>query len=87
MKRFKNVIRQIIRGCSYIPRYGHHPGPNILISLVILGGIAGFKGSIISAIFGAFIMLNIFGPLYLFGAFACSKETSRSISELAQTKE
>jgi hypothetical protein len=63
-------LRQIIRGCGYVDGYGSHPGTGILIALVVMGGIAGAQGAGWRGfLFGACMMLLIFGPIYLFGAY------------------
>ena len=56
------MIRQMWRGCGYLPHVGEHPGTLILGGLVVIGTIA--VGWI-----GAVGMLAMFGPLYLFGAY------------------
>jgi len=61
------TVKAILRGISYVEGYGEHPGTIILVWLVLLGAIAG-------GWMGALIMLLVFGPLYLWGAYDRGRE-------------
>jgi hypothetical protein len=52
-----------------LPRVGPHPGTFILVALVSIGGIA-------AGLLGAMVMLGVFGPVYLLGAYERSREDS-----------
>jgi hypothetical protein len=57
-----HILRQTMRGCGALPYLGDHPGTFILLMVSILGALAG--GWI-----GAVVMLVVFGPFYLMGAY------------------
>ena len=56
------MLKRIWRGLHYSDKYGSHPGTPILCVFVLLGAMAG-------RLAGALIMLAVFGPLYLIGAY------------------
>ena len=62
----KALIQRVVRGCCYSEEYGSHPGTPILIFLVLAGCVARFP-------VGGIIMLIVFGPMYLFGAWERGK--------------
>lgn len=64
------TVRRIIRGCGYLPACGDHPGTPFLLFCIILGVMAGVKrGSWVTAIVGAGVMLLVFGSCYAVGAY------------------
>lgn len=66
----KKSIKRLVRGCMYSEEYGHHPGTEYLIILIILGFVAGvFRSGLFAGLFGAFVMLVIIGIPYLIGAW------------------
>lgn len=56
------IVNRIRRGLRYSEKYGSHPGTAPLVAFVLLGAVAG-------GIIGAGIMLAVFGPFYLLGAY------------------
>ena len=56
------TLTRIARGLRWSERYGSHPGTPVICVLVALGAIAG-------GVLGAGIMMLVFGPLYLYGAY------------------
>lgn len=51
-------IRRIIRGCT------DHPGTDVLVAFLLMGGLAGAKGGI-SGFFGGVIIMAVFiVPIY-----------------------
>lgn len=68
MKVVMKMLRQIRRGCGTLPHLGPHPGTWILVALVAMGAIAGTW-------LGAGIMLLLFGPIYLAGAYSRAKDS------------
>ncbi len=69
------VIRHVIRGCGTLPRCGSHPGTATLVLFVVMGGIAGVeRAGWRGFLFGSLVMLGVFGPTYLYGAYSRSKE-------------
>lgn len=56
----------VIAGLRWSKTCGDHPGTVPLVMLVTLGLTAG-------GILGAFVMLAVFGPLYLYGAWERGK--------------
>ena len=53
-------------------RFKNHPGTPILVWVVVIGAIAGLP-SFERAILGALLMLVVFGPVYLLGAWERDK--------------
>lgn len=76
-----SVWRCIITGCGNLPGYGPHPGTAYLVALVLLGGIAGLQRGWEAGPIGAGVMLAVFGPMYLYGAFERGKAYARSIAK------
>jgi len=69
----KQILKYTIQGCGYLPGYGYHPGSKFLVFFIILGALAGSSrenGTII----GGMIIVLLFGPLYLVGAYLRAKE-------------
>lgn len=77
MKR-RNALEHVIRGCGNVPGYGDHPGAVTLIMLVLMGFAAGASRSWERAFIGAAVMLAVFGPMYLYGAYDRSRSADRS---------
>ena len=64
MKKFLSRIR---KGCGDLPRCGPHPGTEIVIVLILIGGVtAGWMGLLISTV--------IYGSMYLWGAYERAKD-------------
>lgn len=68
-----NTLRLIVRGCGTLPGYGAHPGTWPLCFCIALGAIAGVENGWETALIGAGLMLSVFGPVYLFGAYERGK--------------
>lgn len=64
-----NAVRQIIRGCGYLPHVGEHPGTGMIVLFVIMGAVAGLHAGWRGALGGALLMGAVFGPMYLYGAW------------------
>jgi hypothetical protein len=65
----KNLVKTIIKGIRYSPKYGHHPGNGQLLFFSIISIAIILSGDII---FGC-IFLGFFISLYLFGAYERGK--------------
>jgi len=67
------IIKQIIRGCGYLPGVGEHPGTMWLIVFILMGGMAGAMNqnyNVLNGIVGGSIFMGIFIlPFYLYGAY------------------
>lgn len=75
------VLRQIIRGCGTLPHVGEHPGTLLLFAFFLLGGAAGRNSGAVGIVIGASIMVIVFAPIYLWGAYERAK-TSDAIERL-----
>lgn len=62
-------MKRIWRGLHYSDKYGSHPGTPWMIAFPVLGFVAGLDSGFSRALFGAAVMLVVFGPLYLYGAY------------------
>lgn len=76
MKR-RNAIQHAIRGCGNVPGYGDHPGTGFMVMLVLMGFSAGASRGWDRAFIGAAVMLAVFGPMYLYGAYDRSRSADR----------
>ena len=67
------VIKQIIRGCGYLPGVGEHPGTMWMVAFILMGGMAGVMNKnfdILIGIVGGMVFMGIFIiPIYLYGAY------------------
>lgn len=71
-------IKQTVRGCGYLPHCGEHPGTGVLFILVLGGAaVAGKAGGLGGVVLGAAVMLLVYGPLYLYGAYTRAVENDR----------
>lgn len=68
-----NTLRHIIRGCKTLPHSGEHPGTIFLLGFVCIGTLAGMHGGWIGMGIGGLVMLVVFGPFYLWGAYERSR--------------
>lgn len=71
-----SVLRLVLRGCGYIPGYGRHPGTSFLWMMVGMGALAGLGRGLSYSIVGALVMLAVFGPMYLCGAYGRAKDAA-----------
>lgn len=62
-------LNQVVRGCRALPHVGGHPGTGVVVAFVAMGFVAGVRAGIAKGLIGALIMLAIFGPMYLWGAY------------------
>jgi len=67
-------FKMIWQGCGYLEGYGHHPGTPVLLTIIVIGLLVGLQDGLIRAILGAIIMLVIYTPLYLIGAYGRAKD-------------
>lgn len=82
------VLRQIIRGCGTLPHVGEHPGTVLVVFIVVLGVVAGGRGGWLGALLGGVLMLGVFGPMYLWGAYDRANISDRMSShELSPSDE
>ncbi len=72
-RRKHGFLWHTIRGCGRLPSGGEHPGTAFLCLLTVMGGIAGARGGWKGALMGAGVMLAVFGPIYLSGAYSRSR--------------
>jgi hypothetical protein len=64
-----SVLRQIIRGCRNLPHVGPHPGTVPLILFLGMGLAAGVGRGLLPSVIGGLLMLTVFGPMFLIGAY------------------
>lgn len=82
----KNVIRQIIRGCGYLPHVGEHPGTGMVIGLSLATGAAGASGGgLVGFVCGSGAGAAVFGPMYLYGAYDRANLSDRIASREASS--
>lgn len=75
-------LRHVIRGCGFVPGYGNHPGTATLGLFVAMGGgVGASRGDLGIALGGALLMLVVFGPMYLYGAYDRSRSAERAAPE------
>jgi len=55
-------MRQMYRGTGHLPHVGSHPGSLWIVIFAIMGALAG-------GIVGVAVMVGVFGPVYLWGAY------------------
>lgn len=59
-----NIIRRIIKGCGYLPGYGTHPGTSVVISLALIGALAGITSKSPDKIYKAFEGAILYQPSF-----------------------
>ncbi len=68
-----DILRKIVKGCGYLPGYGTHPGTIVVISLALIGALAGITSKspdkLYGALVGASFMSVFILPLYFYGAY------------------
>ena len=85
----KKTIRHTIRGFGYLPHCGHHPGLEVLLIFLLMGGAAGatnggWKGFLV----GSSAMAAVMGPLAAIGAYDRSVlDEELTTEELSQQKD
>lgn len=68
------LLKHCIRGCRDLEGYGPHPGTDMLLIIILIGGLAGVdKGGINGFIGGSLFALVMTLPLYLHGAYTRSR--------------
>lgn len=70
-------FRMMLMGCRTMPHVGEHPGTEVLLALIVLGGVAGSNGGWVGVVGGAVLMALVMGPLYLAGAYSRAKISLR----------
>lgn len=71
------IVRQIIRGCGWLPHVGEHPGTIMLGAFVIAGALALADAGFIASLWGAGFMFVFFAPIYLWGAYDRANDSDR----------
>lgn len=66
----RQMLRRVVRGMGYLPGFGSHPGTPVIFGIAMLGFFAG--GWI-----GSAVMLGVFGPFYVLGAYERAVEYER----------
>ena len=62
------LLRDIIQGAGYLEDYGHHPGTDIMIVFILMGGLAGAaRGGLWGFIGGCALLAVFFVPLWCVG--------------------
>lgn len=78
------IIRQIVRGCGYLPHVGEHPGTVLVVGLCLATGAAGAQGGGLVGFFcGSLAAAAVFGPMYLYGAYDRANINDRIASRAA----
>lgn len=68
------MFKNFMKGCGYVPGYGHHPGTGFLVFLLVAGAVVGSeRGSLLSTAVGFGAVLIVFGPIYVLGAISRGK--------------
>lgn len=67
------MLPRVIRGCWTLPYVGAHPGTPALIAFTAMGAAAGARDGWHGALVGVGLMLTVFGPMYLWGAYDRAK--------------
>lgn len=68
------IIKQIWRGCGWLPHVGDHPGTGMCIGLTLATGFAGSqKGGLTGLLIAALAGALIYVPMYLYGAYSRAK--------------
>ncbi len=62
-------LKMILRGMKNLPHVGRHPGTGAVLILIFMGGMAGISDGIKGALIGAGLMVILFVPIYLWGAY------------------
>jgi len=62
-------IKRLIRGARYSEKYGHHPGTEMLVAILVCGAIAGLRHGIWGALAGFFLAAVFAVPLWLIGCW------------------
>ena len=83
------VIYQTIRGFGYLPHCGHHPGLEVLLIFLLMGGAAGaINGGWKGFLVGSSAMAAVMGPLAAIGAYDRSVlDEELTTEELSQQKD
>jgi hypothetical protein len=85
------TIKHIIRGMGYLEGFGYHPGNWMMVSIMLIGGIAGIDGGW-RGFFGGFgiVFLGML-PMYMYGCYTRSvnyeKDRERTFNILATVVE
>lgn len=85
----RKTIRHIVRGFGYLPHCGRHPGLEVLLFFVLMGGVAGAtNGGWEGFLVGGSVMAAVMGPLAAIGAYERSVlDEELTAKELSQQKE
>lgn len=71
------VLKQIVRGCGYLPYVGRHPGTEFVVAIILIGTLAGARAGYLSAILGTVVTTLVFGSMYLYGAYDRANTSDR----------
>lgn len=82
------MIKQVWRGCGYLPHVGEHPGLLVAVFLIIAGFLAGLKrGTFIGGLVGMAIMFVCVGIPFLYGAYMRAEDNDRIDRNNAEREE
>ena len=66
----KSIFRRLIRGAKHSDKYGNHPGTNVMLVLITMGGLIGLEsGYGYGFVFGSSLMAFFFFPIWLVGCW------------------
>ena len=84
----RKAIYHTIRGFGYLPHCGHHPGLEVLLIFLLMGGAAGaINGGWKGFLVGSSAMAAAMGPLAAIGAYERSVlDEELTTKELTQQK-
>lgn len=68
------TFKYIKLGLGNLPGYGEHPGTVWMFFLIFVGFFVGIANVLPRAFLCSAIMLLVFGPLYLYGAYERGKD-------------
>lgn len=73
------LIKDIIQGAGYLEGYGKHPGTDMLLVFILMGGLAGAgKGGWPGFFGGALVMILFMGPLWIIGCVGRARDYQRT---------
>lgn len=73
------LLKDIIQGAGYLEGYGHHPGNETIVFLIVLCGLSGIqKGGITGFIIGGILGAVAFLPAWCAGSVSRARAYQRS---------
>lgn len=76
LSQVHHLFLLVWKGCGYLEGFGHHPGTENMVLLLVLGMIVGSEGGAKGVLAGLVIMGITFGPFYLFSAYDRAKKSN-----------